>query len=41
MRHSSSDDEEMQFVDSQQIENVDKLIWGQFYDNESSRLTQK
>lgn len=41
MRHSSSDDEEMHLVDTQQIENVDKLIWGQFYDNESSRLTQK
>lgn len=41
MRHSSSDDEEMLEVDSQEIANMNQFIWGQFMDNESSRLAQK
>jgi len=41
MRHNSSDDEEMHVVDTQLLENMDHYVWGQFYDNESSRTAQK
>lgn len=42
MRHqSSSDDEEMELVDTQVLDSMGQFIWGQFYDNENSRLTQK
>lgn len=41
MRHSSSDDDEMLEVDSQALANLGQYIWGQFMDNESSRLAQK
>lgn len=41
MRHSSSSDDEMVEVDSQVIANMDQFVWGQFNDNESSRIAQK
>lgn len=42
MRHSSSDDDDVMLeVDSQAIANLGQYIWGQFMDNESSRLAQK
>jgi len=41
MRHSSSDDEEMYPVDTQALDTMDQFIWGQFNDNEGSRLSQK